>query len=219
MESGGYIGVSHHLTRPHSLPHQRSIKQQVELESVGFGSFRRHILAAPIAVHFRTRNEPGRHRPVFLRGTRFERHEHSRVPFNRSRRIVAIQRAPLVQHMHECPKDCKDRNVRPFEPQLLRAAERLALRGSVVKEDVQLRRPIREYGCAAVAVGHRRLYRTVAPDIALGLWRDGTTLRCFSAFLLLNPDPIGLDRRQAVNGQCLSASVASDPFRMREGSL
>jgi len=67
MESGGYIGVSHHLTRPHSLPHQRSMKQQVELESVGFGSFRRHILAAPIAVHFRTRNEPGRHRPVFLR--------------------------------------------------------------------------------------------------------------------------------------------------------
>ncbi len=39
MESGGYIGVSHHLTRPHSLSHQRSVKQQVVLEPVGFGSF------------------------------------------------------------------------------------------------------------------------------------------------------------------------------------
>ena len=39
MESGGYIGVSHHLTRPHSSSHQRSIKQQVVLEPVGLGSF------------------------------------------------------------------------------------------------------------------------------------------------------------------------------------
>src|SRR5580700_10242165 len=90
------------------------------------------------------------------RVARFERHEHSRVPFDRSRRIVAVQRAPLVQHMHECPKDCKDGNLRPFEPQLLRAAERHTLHGGVEKEDVQLRCHIREHTYPPVADPHHQ---------------------------------------------------------------
>jgi hypothetical protein len=36
--------------------------------------------------------------------------------------------------MHERPKDRKDRHVRPFEPQFLRATEPPALRGSIEKK-------------------------------------------------------------------------------------
>jgi hypothetical protein len=54
---------------------------------------------------------------------RFEHHEQLRVRLDRSRRIVAVQGAPVVQHMHERPVEWKDGKVRPLEPQLLRAVE------------------------------------------------------------------------------------------------
>ena len=52
----------------------------------------------------------------------------------RSRRIVAVQGAVLVQHMHECPSQRKNRKMRPLKPQLLRTTKTFALQGRNGKE-------------------------------------------------------------------------------------
>src|SRR5262249_40412833 len=55
------------------------------------------------------------HRRRERRVARFNRYENLRVRFDCSRRIVAVQRAPFVEHMHEGPEERKERNVRAFK--------------------------------------------------------------------------------------------------------
>src|SRR5262249_16322405 len=55
---------------------------------------------------------------------------------------------PIV---HQRPIIRKDRNARPFEPQLLRSTEGFALRGLLGEKDVQFRHSVHKHGCAPVA--------------------------------------------------------------------
>src|SRR5205085_395253 len=67
----------------------------------------------------------------------FDRHQHLRVRLDGSARVVTVQRASLVEHMHQGPEERKERKVLSLQPQLLDAMKHLAIDTYFGKQEIQ----------------------------------------------------------------------------------